>query len=150
MVAWRLPSIATRCVCVPVQAEAKKGSLETDLDQVRKLQPQAGRLAQLRTDLRELDKKIGTENSRLDRAGPTRSSAIVNRELQKKQMEVYVIVLVFTSCWSHDLHVTSVRILAGRWTIRGRRWPVVGRLCVCWRARSTSWNAKRYLLFTST
>ena len=91
MAAWLFQSVLTSCICMPVQAETKKASLETDLDQVRKLQPQAGRLTQLRADLRELDKKIGTENSRLDRAGSTRSSAIVNRELQRKQMEVYVV-----------------------------------------------------------
>ena len=94
MVAWLPRFVPTSFICILVQAEAKKAALEADLDQVRKLQPQAGRLAQLRADLCELDKKIATENSRLDRAGPTRSSAIVNRELQKKQMEVYVVTLV--------------------------------------------------------
>ena len=59
------------------------------MDQLRKLHPQAVRLGQLQNDLTQLDRNISIELSKLGNEN-VRSHAVVQRELQKAQMESYV------------------------------------------------------------
>ena len=69
-----------------MQAEQEHTSFQSQLDQLRRLQPHSVKLSQLLQDLKELDRRVSAENSKL--GGDTgRSSTVVNRELRKTQME---------------------------------------------------------------
>ena len=68
------------------QAEQEQTALQSQLDEIRNLQPHAVKLAQLQQDLKELDRRVNTETSKL--GGETvRSATVVNRELKKIQTD---------------------------------------------------------------
>lgn len=78
-------SLLTR-IFLYTQAEQDLASFQSQLDQLRKLQPHTVKLSQLVQDLKELDRRVSAESSKL--GGDTgRSSTVVNRELRKTQMD---------------------------------------------------------------
>jgi DNA repair protein RAD50 len=68
------------------EAESKLSTHQEHLTHLRKLHPQAVRLTQLQKDLNNLDRDINTELSKLG-GGNMRSHSLVQRELQKAQMQ---------------------------------------------------------------
>lgn len=59
--------------------------LRSEMEQVRALQPRVVKVSQLQKELKELDKKISSEESKLGGGDSGRSHHIVNRELQEAQ-----------------------------------------------------------------
>ena len=68
------------------KAEKSQSELHIQLDLLRKLQPQAIKLAQLQYELKELDRRISAQRSKLG-GDSLRSSTVVTRELQKSQRD---------------------------------------------------------------
>lgn len=66
-----------------VDEEVKR--LRSEIDQVQALKPRVMKVAQLRQELKYLDKKISSEESKLGGGDSGRSHHVVNRELQEAQ-----------------------------------------------------------------
>ena len=74
------------------RAKTEQIKLQTELEQIRSLQPRVGKVSHLREALRVLDQKISSEESKIGGMGSSsRSQLVVNRELQESQRSVYVI-----------------------------------------------------------
>ena len=66
-----------------VEREVKE--LRSEMAQIRALQPRVVKVSQLRKELKELDRKISSEESKLGGGDSGRSHHVVNRELQDAQ-----------------------------------------------------------------
>ena len=60
-------------------------SLRSEISQVQALSPRVMAVAQLRQELKHLDRKISEEEGKLGGGGSGRSNHVVNRELQEAQ-----------------------------------------------------------------
>ena len=65
------------------KAKAEQTRLQSELQSVRELQPRVGKATHLRGALKELDRRISSEASRIGVGGSTRSQVMVNRDLQE-------------------------------------------------------------------
>lgn len=70
------------------RVDGELSQLRSEMEQVRGLQPRVVKVSQLRKELKELDRKISSEESRLGVGSGGRSHHIVNRELQEAQRNV--------------------------------------------------------------
>ena len=70
------------------RVEGELNQLRSEMEQVRGLQPRVMKVSQLRKELKELDRKISLEESKLGGGDGGRSHHIVNRELQEAQRNV--------------------------------------------------------------
>lgn len=70
------------------RVDGELNRLRSEMEQIRALQPRVVRVSQLRKELKELDKRISSEESKLGGGASVRSNHIVNRELQEAQRNV--------------------------------------------------------------
>ena len=70
------------------RVERELNQLRSEMEQIRGLQPRVVKVSQLRKELKELDRKISSEESKLGGGDGGRSHHIVNRELQEAQRNV--------------------------------------------------------------
>lgn len=70
------------------RVEEEMTKLHSEMEQIKALRPRVVKVSQLRTELKELDRKISLEESKLGGGDSGRSHHIVNRELQEAQRNV--------------------------------------------------------------
>lgn len=70
------------------RVEGELTKLRSEMEQIKALQPRVMKVSQLRSELKELDRKISLEESKLGGGDSGRSHHVVNRELQEAQRNV--------------------------------------------------------------
>ena len=70
------------------RVEGELNQLRSEMEQIRGLQPRMVKVSQLRKELKDLDRKISSEESKLGGGDGGRSHHIANRELQEAQRNV--------------------------------------------------------------
>ena len=70
------------------RVEGELNQFRSEMEQIRGLQPRVVKVSQLRKELKDLDRKISSEESKLGGVDGGRSHHIVNRELQEAQRNV--------------------------------------------------------------
>ena len=70
------------------RVEGELTKLRSEREQIQALRPRVMKVSQLQTELKELDRKISLEESKLGGGDSGRGHHIVNRELQEAQRNV--------------------------------------------------------------